>query len=456
MSLALIVGCASAPSQGRLPLPAPDTWPDEERAGFVLFRRLLTTDTHTVAGRLLAIRRLARALENGGVQVLEKSDVLVATIPGRGGRTPLLLLGHVDTWPAEPGAWPKDTGPTSGAVKGGAIYGQGALGGKGAASVFSAVLAQVALGQFELDQPIYLVVTSDGLNPLAEQLSRVLASFPELARAFMALGPGGFVVVRPGQSPSRMFVPSVGELGFARYLITAVGADASGRLAAALGKLPDALPHDELGRAALRYLSDLAETTNWPDRWFMQLPQIARLFYTGPMGDRPWTRSLVRWEARVEYVGRPKSLSVAPQTRARAWLQVYLLESESPASLRTRLRARLGEGIHVDLFDGEPLYNVGADSIDLRALQDVFGGKVWARTIGEPSQSRLLSRIGVPTFGFVPMEVSPNHLEDRGRPGERAPLRGLRAALQILPSALLALTQSKTSTASQGGLANES
>ncbi|HEY0881964.1 MAG TPA: M20/M25/M40 family metallo-hydrolase, partial [Archangium sp.] len=72
-----------------------------------------------------------------------QKDGLEATIhefaPGRGslvarlkaqkpsGEKPLCLLSHIDVVPAETELWPKETGPLSGALVDGMIWGRGAL-----------------------------------------------------------------------------------------------------------------------------------------------------------------------------------------------------------------------------------------------------------------------------------------------------------------------------------------
>ena len=436
----LVLGAgAGPPPRPKRPPEAPSSWPAEARSGFDLLRELIATDTTRRGGGRRGLQKLADALQVGAIRIEESSQALVATLPGSSPNRapPILLLAHLDTWPADPAAWPDGLGPRSAGVRGGELYGRGVLGGKAAAALFASTLATLARRQLQRERPLWLVVTLDGLDPRAQSLERILGAYPALARTELALASGGFIVRRPRQNPPRLQAVAVGERGFALVQLTALGSEASIRLAEAVGALPGALPRVEVGASALRYLADLSAHVGGIEAWLMRSPPLARLLYTGSLARDPATRSLVRTETRVVFGGSEGPLGA--DSRARAWVQAFLPDREDPAGLSARLRAKLGHRVHVDLYDGEPILEDLDQRLAFAQIAGAFGGSGWVRVIGEPSQARLLIRIGVPLAGFLPMEVSAEHLRSRAGPLERVPLQSVRLALRLLPRALEAL-----------------
>lgn len=435
--LASVWACANAAR----PRPAPEplsAWPPGPRDALDLGRGLLAIDTRRPIGREVALRRLGRTLDVQGLEVEVDPGALVARV-GPPGPPAVLLLAHVDTWPVDPSAWPKDKGPFSGAVHDGALFGRGVLGGKGAAALFASALARLARGPRALPRPVSLVVTASGLDPEAPDLARVLGAHPDLNRAARALTTGGRVVRRPGR-PSLAQL-ACGERGFAAVALTAVGPSAPLILGRAVADVEDALPPPKVGRVALRYLEDLSRTAPWPESWMMRAAPLAKALYPGRLAEAPHTRSLVVTEARIAYEAAPAAVTVERDTRARAWMQVFLLEGESPAALLARLRARLDPRLRVDLLEGEPW--VKSQPSGAEAVSDAFALGAWARVLSDPSQSRLLIRNGIPTVGFVPLTMTPAEVARRGGPAERVTLAGWRAAAEALPAGIRALTSTR-------------
>lgn len=438
----LLSACASeAPARFLNPDP-PSTWPPVERSGLELLRDLVALDGTDRRGRRQALAILSRSLEDGAVRVESTGpDLVVAHVRGRSASAdPILLFAHVDTWPWDQAAWPEEAGPLSGAVLGAEVGGRGVLGGKGAAAVFATALGRLVEEGSVPDRPIWLAVTADGLDPRARSLERALSAFPELARAALAIGPGGYVLRRTDRPEDRLHLVAVGELGFARLLLTAVGPKAPFILSEAITQLPSALPLPYYGPAAQRYLTDLAAHATWPDSWLLRAGPLAEILYVRTLARTAWARHLVSVDARLELVGEPSSRNIGDDERARARVEAFLPELESPPGLRTRLRARLDPRLHVDILDGEPAVSADRDTEEasLRVLS-AFAADAWARILGEPSQARLLLRVGIPTVGYVPVEVDPKHVEARARPRERVPLDGLQAAFRELPKGLLRL-----------------
>ncbi|GAA0449923.1 M20/M25/M40 family metallo-hydrolase [Streptomyces olivaceiscleroticus] len=154
-SFSLLTGATLAPAAAAPAIPEADKEPLD------LLRRMLSFDTQN-SGKGAKTRPYAEMLksvwDNAGVpaEIIDTPQPdnvhLIARIPGTSSSAaPLLMLGHSDVVPVEREEWSVD--PFSGTVRGGEIYGRGALDMKGANSAtISALLRHVSEGaRFERD-----------------------------------------------------------------------------------------------------------------------------------------------------------------------------------------------------------------------------------------------------------------------------------------------------------------
>jgi acetylornithine deacetylase/succinyl-diaminopimelate desuccinylase-like protein len=160
-----------------------------------LLQRLIRIDTVNPPGNETRAAELLRDyLESSGVQcelyarVPERAN-LVARIPGTGSGPRLELLSHTDTVLADPGEWEVD--PWSGEVRGGEIWGRGALDMKGQVAASAVALASLAREGFEPDGDLIFVAAADEEVGAGYGLSWVCEQHPEAVRAEYALNEGG-------------------------------------------------------------------------------------------------------------------------------------------------------------------------------------------------------------------------------------------------------------------------
>src|SRR5689334_19820045 len=113
-----------------------------------LLQRLIRLNTVNPPGNeTLAAELLRDYLEDSGVscklygRTPERAN-LVARIPGVDGGPRLLLLSHTDTVIADPGEWTVD--PWSGELRGGEVWGRGALDMKGQVAASAVAVASLA------------------------------------------------------------------------------------------------------------------------------------------------------------------------------------------------------------------------------------------------------------------------------------------------------------------------
>jgi acetylornithine deacetylase/succinyl-diaminopimelate desuccinylase-like protein len=162
-----------------------------------LLQALIGLDTVNPPGNETAAAELLRDyLEPFGIEcelyarVPERAN-LVARIPGRADGPRLLLLSHTDTVLADPSEWSVD--PWSGELRGGEVWGRGALDMKGQVAASAVALASLAREGFRPAGDLLFGATAD--EELGEGvdygLSWLCREHPEAVRCEYAVNEGG-------------------------------------------------------------------------------------------------------------------------------------------------------------------------------------------------------------------------------------------------------------------------
>ena len=118
---------------------------------------------------------------------------VIARLPGRGVRGPLLLQGHTDVVPADPGEW--EHPPFGGLIADGCIWGRGAVDMKGTVIMqLMAVLLVHRMGVKPSGDVIFAAVADEEVGGFAGA-GWLVDNHPDLVRADVALGElGGFTL----------------------------------------------------------------------------------------------------------------------------------------------------------------------------------------------------------------------------------------------------------------------
>ena len=192
-----------------------------------LLRDLLRIDTSNPPGReTAAAELLVRYLEGNGVACelvarhSERANV-VARLAGRDGGRSLMLLGHTDVVPAEPGSWRHP--PFGGWVDDqGYVWGRGALDMKNEVASRAVAMAALARSGEPLAGDVVFVAVSDeedGTNQVG--MSWLVEARPDLATDYV-LNEGGAerLVLADGRTVTTL---SVGEKAATSVRVTALG-----------------------------------------------------------------------------------------------------------------------------------------------------------------------------------------------------------------------------------------
>jgi acetylornithine deacetylase/succinyl-diaminopimelate desuccinylase-like protein len=159
-----------------------------------LLQALIRTDTVNPPGNETAAAELLREyLAASGVacelyaRVPERAN-LVARIPGSGGGPRLLLLSHTDTVLADPAEWQVD--PWSGELRGGVVWGRGALDMKGQVAASAVAVASLAREGFRPAGDLIFAACADEEVCAGYGLSWLCETHPEAVRAEYSLNEG--------------------------------------------------------------------------------------------------------------------------------------------------------------------------------------------------------------------------------------------------------------------------
>jgi acetylornithine deacetylase/succinyl-diaminopimelate desuccinylase-like protein len=425
-----------------------------------LLARLVRVDTTNPPGReAAAVELLAEHLRHEGIAV-----EVVRTAPGRANllariespsssARPLLLLSHLDTFAAEPAGWPAETPPFGGVVKDGALWGRGTLGGKGLAVAQALALVRLKRAGISPSRPVILAVTADGVGSGEVGLGRLIQLRPELMRAELVLGPGGFSA-RDLVDARETFAVAIAEKGFAEIDVVGTGdggspaspaaRTASWRLARALERIAARRQRSRLTPAVIEFLDAISSEVHLADRLAWSSSPLARPIALHALGKHPLTRALIQDTVAVTRLAAGGPRAPVPD-RARARLRCQLLPGTAPGELLAELRAAVDDPqVFLTIASAEEATTSTASKAVLAAIEaGIFAHD--PRAIVAPvlspqtTDGRLLRRHGLPVYGWSPYVVSIELLATAEGHGERLPMAALARGIDRMSEVVVRL-----------------
>jgi acetylornithine deacetylase/succinyl-diaminopimelate desuccinylase-like protein len=458
----LLLSCAGAP---RALHPAPAgvekyaAQLDFTRAGdeaVEVLRGYLRLDTFNPPGNeTLGAEYLKAELAKDGLeaQVHEFS-------PGRGslvarlkasqpsGEKPLCLLSHIDVVPAESELWPKETGPLSGALVDGMVWGRGALDMKGMGTLELQTFRWLARQHVPLHRDVILLAVADeevgegGMKLVTEQL------WSELDCGHV-INEGGMGVRGLLTENQTAFAISVGEKGILWLRVTAEGEAGHGstptdnrapsRLVTALTKLAARQPKPRIQPAMYELLRRVGEKNGGAAGFVMQHPALVDTFAMKKLMAKPQTRAGVTDTCQVTgFDGRGSAPNVIP-SQTSAIMDCRLLPGTTPKALQAELEAMVKDvpGIKLEVvqaFDAavsemdDPFFDALARHA-VEGRDDAVAGPV----ISPGYTDSILARAkGARAYGFVPFDVTPEELATFHGRDERVSVKNVHRGLEIL------------------------
>jgi acetylornithine deacetylase/succinyl-diaminopimelate desuccinylase-like protein len=344
-----------------------------------LLCRLIRVDTTNPPGNETAAAELLREyLGANGVQcelyarVPERAN-LVARIPGRGDGPTLLLLSHTDVVLADPSEW--SVPPFAGEVRGGEIWGRGALDMKGQVAANAVTIASLAREGFQPAGDLIFAATADeevgdgfGLSWLCEQ-------HPDAVRCDYAINEGAGDRLELG---SVVYLCSTAEKMSAPFRLRVHGRSGHASMPAIA---------DNALVKAVRLIERLAEYRPEP-----QLQQEVEAFLRAVLGEVPSPGSAVERARAVHPTAAELVQPLLAPTFAPTMISASRKRNVIPALCEIVVDCRLLPGQHPKLV--EPL------------LRAVLGGDVEYELEWLEAQGGTRSALDTPLWDAVESFVS--------------------------------------------------
>ncbi|MEJ7569222.1 MAG: M20/M25/M40 family metallo-hydrolase [Gaiellaceae bacterium] len=347
---------------------------------------------------------------------------LIARVPGRGAAPPLLLYGHVDVVPADPGEWAQ--APFGGDLVDGEVWGRGALDMKGGVAMLVTALLRIAASEEAPAGDVILALTSDeeagshtGMRFLveehAERLDGVRYALSEFGGFTQWHGKRRFVPIQVAEKQRCLIRATLrGPGGHAASVVPGSASAKLGRLLSQLAshRLPvhvtpvarlmieamaEALPLHE--RLALRGLLVPALSS----RLLGLLGATAQSIV--PLLHNTATPTVVRGGNATNVI--PTELSVDLDGR--------VLPGMSPAELVAELEAFAPGLATFELVHQEPAVSSQPDIALIPLLADILRARdpdcvPIPTLLPGYTDARYISKLGIQTYGFLPMQLPPS------------------------------------------------
>ncbi len=348
---------------------------------------------------------------------------------GRGGRA-VLLLHHMDVVTAGPG-W--SVPPFSGLVRGGRLWGRGALDDKSLGIAELAAFVDLARRGGPRGRDVVLLAVADEESGGGEGTGWLLAHRPDLFAGVEAVvGEGGRNQVVNG----RLLWWGI-EVAQKRPLWLSVEAGGRGGHASSLN--PSSATH--------QLVLGLARVLAMPQRWRVTAPARDYLAALAPLHNAHWRKILAHVDesigpdgprtflfpgmanlfldtVQVTVLQAGERINVIPAT-ARALLDVRLLPDTDGAAFRAGIEKALGRGIAVDLvLTAPPAAPSPAAGRLYGALAKVLGAEAPVVPAMVPgfTDSRFFRERGVAAYGVSPFALEGADSAGIHGPDERIPL----------------------------------
>jgi acetylornithine deacetylase/succinyl-diaminopimelate desuccinylase-like protein len=359
--------------------------------------------------------------------------VLLESAPGRanvvariGGADPaagaLLLHGHLDVVPAEPGEWERD--PFSGEIDGGVLHGRGAVDMKNADAVLLAVARQIAASGSRPRRDVVLAFTADEEDTGAYGAEWLVTKHPGLFEGCTeAVGESGGFTFHAGNGV-RLYPLASAERGTAWLKLTAHGraghgskpnpANAVARLAGAVTRIAAydwpvrLIPTVQAAISAIADAVGVAPGQPEPgaeDRWVAEL--LPRL---GPAA--ALVTATVRNSANPTMLAAGYKVNVIP-AEATACVDGRVLpgySGEFAATLDELTQPDVSwEYLHREIPLEAPLAAPLVTAMTEALLAEDPGATVVPYCMSGGTDAKQFSRLGIAGYGFTPLLLPPGY-----------------------------------------------
>jgi acetylornithine deacetylase/succinyl-diaminopimelate desuccinylase-like protein len=418
-----------------------------------LLQQLIRFDTSNPPGNEReCVTFIGHLLESVGIEthLLSKDPHrpnLVARLKGRKGAQPLLLYGHVDVVPAEEPNWTYP--PFEGKIAEGCVWGRGALDMKGPVAMMVSAFMRAKVEDVRLPGDVTLCILSDeeeqgeyGARFLVEHHPEI---FKDIHYALSEVG--GFTFYVGGKKFYFIEIAQKQKCGLKAIIRGISGHGSSLTRGGTMAKLAEFLARLDkcnlpvhVTPAVEKMFKTLAEALGFPAGFVLRQmlkPKLTNFILKilgkngeafAPMFHNTVNATVVRGGNKINAV--PSVVEVQ--------MDVRLLPGFDPDDVIKELRPVIGRDVELELI----VYDKGPSEPDMGLFDTLADILKEADTGGIPvpilmtgsSDARFLSRLGIQTYGFMPMQLPEDIRLNRlaHSVDERIPLETLEFGTNVL------------------------
>jgi len=459
--LAAVGSCfAQVPPPAQAPPQAPASNPElvkvsGEAVGWLADLIRINT-TNPPGNELAAARYLAGILEREGItaEVLETAPgrgVVIARLRSSAVPDPsraLLLLGHVDVVGVQKEKWSVD--PFGGVIKGGYLYGRGAIDDKGMVIANLAVLVALKRAGVRLDRDVVYLAEGDEEEGGEYGIEFVIKKHWEKIAAGFAINEGGRVIVKDGKA--QYVAAQASEKIPVNVTVIATGPSGHGsiprkdnpvvHLAAAVAKIGAYQTPAKPNTITRRYFEQLAKIED-PElaKWMRALDTPERMEHAARIlsETNPLWSSMLRDSIAPTMLHAGIRSNVVP-SEGRATLNIRLLPGDSIGTLVQELTKLVNDP--QIRFDVEPASRQPAPPSSIeselyrtieRTAPTVFAGAIVVpfMSTGATDSAQLRLR-NVQAYGLLPFPLKEEDERRMHADDERIPLDAFHKGVEFL------------------------
>jgi acetylornithine deacetylase/succinyl-diaminopimelate desuccinylase-like protein len=422
-----------------------------------LLVELIRVDTSNPPGKTAALDDLMAAkLKPLGftVEIVPTPDAgkshLIARLKGDGSARPVLIASHADVVGVERDKWTVD--PFAGVVKGGYVWGRGAIDFKGGIAVFAEAVMRLARNKIPLRRDVIFLMEADEESAPYNTTWLAQSHWNAMDCEF-ALNEGGWIVKRADGKPRYVSISTADKISLA-LVLTAHGTsthssmprpdNAIFRLSKAMGRLADYDTTPQLTASTREFFLTLAKTSEPPEsRYFYDLVNskdpaaVAR-------ADREISKdyllhAIMRNTIAPVFLNAGFRGNVIPST-AQATINLRVIPGTNLADLIAEIQKVIADP-NVDITAPNAPATSGDESpttTDLyRALAE-SAGQLWPGVPVTPylfqagTDAGAWRRHGVPVYGIYPYPISNDDLSRMHGNDERVPIESLEQGTDLI------------------------
>jgi acetylornithine deacetylase/succinyl-diaminopimelate desuccinylase-like protein len=414
-----------------------------------ILSRYLAIDTSNPPGNEEpAVRFLESLLRAEGIDDItfyDASDAqskgrlnMKASLAGSGGGNPLVLLNHTDVVPVERDGWREE--PFAGLVKDGVIWGRGALDMKGMGVMELIALFLMKRQNIPHSRDIVFFAVADEEAGSDYGVEWLATHHPESLEADYVINEGGWGTTEIMGVRRPAFNCAISEKGPCWLRLIAEGRPGHG-----------SVPHDD--NALDRLVRALGRILAW-QRTNQLVPELEEYFSlahkNGYMSDEASAENIFRIGERNPLVRAITTNTVSVTTaragikhnvipaRAEATLDCRLLPGADPEAFIEEVRRVIDDDrirIERDLVSSTPTSPTNTELMSV--IEDVVHEHVEDAVVlpgisAGFTDSRVYRRLGVTSYGFIPILLEPPEAATIHGHNERLSVENLRLGCQVL------------------------